>query len=63
MAHSASSRSRNIINQRFRIFIFYFLCMDFKAIVKILIGNFYLFKNWFIRKVMKLKKSDYIDLL
>ena len=63
LIHSASSRSRSIINQRFRIFIFYFLCMDFKAIVKILIGNFYLFKNWFIRKVMKLKKSDYIDLL
>jgi len=61
--HSASSRSLNIINQRIRIFLYYLKCIDLKAIRKILIGNFYLFKNWFIRKIIRLHKNEYIDLL
>ena len=61
--YSASSRSKTIINQRIRIFLYYLKCIDLKAIRKILIGNFYLFKNWFIRKIIKLHKNEYIDLL
>ena len=61
--NSASSRSKNIINQRIRILLYYMKCFDLKAILKILISNFNLFKNWFIRKIIKLHKNEYIDLL
>ena len=61
--YSASSRSKTIINQRIRIFLYYLKCIDLRAIKKILILNFYLFKNWFIRKIIKLNKNEYIDLL
>ena len=61
--YSASSRSKSIVNQRVRIFLYNMKCFNLKAILKILIGNFYLFKNWFIRKIIKLHKNEYIDLL
>ena len=61
--NSASSRSKHIVDQRLRIFLYYLSEFNLKLILNIIIGNLSLLKNWCIRKIFKLAKNEYIDLL
>ena len=60
---SASSRSKNIFNQRLRILFYYIKFKNLKIINHIILGNFRLAYNWIEKKLLKKKENEYINLL
>ncbi len=61
--HSASSRSKHIIDQRFRIILFFLIKLKFSLLSKLIIGNIKLAKNWIEQKIKNNRKYEYINLL
>ena len=60
---SASSRSKNIFNQRLRILLYYIKFKNFKIINYIILGNLRLAHNWIEKKLFKKSENEYINLL
>lgn len=60
---SASSRSKNIINQRLRILFYFIKLLETKSIYYIVLGNFKLAVNWIEKKIFKDEENEYINLL
>lgn len=60
---SASSRSKNIFDQRFRILLYFIKIKSLKNINHILSGNVKLAHNWIEKKVFKKNQNEYINLL
>ncbi len=60
---SASSRSKNIFNQRLRILFYYIKFKNFKIINYIVLGNLRLAHNWIEKKLLKKSENEYINLL
>ena len=62
-SHSSSSRSRHIIDQRFRLFMYFLGRMEIKKCLSIINGNFKLLKSWIEKKYFKKNHNEYINLL
>ena len=60
---SSSSRSKHIIDQRLRIFLYFLGRMEIKKCLSIVDKNFKLLKSWLEKKYLKKNHNEYINLL
>ena len=61
--NTASKDSLSIFVQRFRIFIYYTLCLDLKAMILLIKGNYKLFNEYIIKRNKKNTNEEYFNML